>query len=59
MKRTIAERVIEADQMGEHWKYLGNRAMERGNLEMAERHYARVEKWMDKSNRLRGNGDGE
>jgi Tfp pilus assembly protein PilF len=50
--------LIHAEQMAGHWLALGNEASERGKQELAERHYARAQKWHDKMNRLLGNGDG-
>lgn len=47
-----------ATEMAELWQYRGNRAVERGDEELAERHYERSQKWRDKMNRLLGNGDG-
>jgi hypothetical protein len=55
---TTNQKLIEAEQMAGQWLYRGNRAAERGNAELAERHYARAQKWHDKMNRLLGNGDG-
>jgi Tfp pilus assembly protein PilF len=48
----------EAEEMAELWTYRGNVASERGESEKAERHYERAQKWLDKTNRLLGNGDG-
>lgn len=50
--------LIHAEQMAGHWLALGNEASERAKQELAERHYARAQKWHDKMNRLLGNGDG-
>lgn len=49
--------LIHAEQMAGHWLALGNEASERGKQELAERHYARAQKWHDKMNRLLGNGE--
>jgi len=48
----------EAEIMASSWLYKGNKASERGDKKLAERHYARAQKWFDKMNRLLGNGDG-
>lgn len=48
----------DAEQMAGRWLYLGNLAKERGDFDLAERHYARGQKWHDKMNRLLGHGDG-
>ena len=50
--------VIHAEQMAGMWLHRGNLASERGEQELAERHYARGQKWLDTMNRLLGNGDG-
>jgi hypothetical protein len=52
------ERLIEAEEKAGYWQHLGNLAAERGNHELAERHYERSQKWRDTMNRLLGNGDG-
>ena len=52
------DQLIHAEQMAGHWLALGNEASERGKHELAERHFARAQKWHDKMNRLLGNGDG-
>jgi len=46
----------EAELMATRWLYYGNRAMERNDKDLAERHYARAQKWHDLMNRLLGNG---
>lgn len=48
----------EAEQMAEDWKYKGNKALERGDHVKAEKHFAKAQPWIDKMNRLLGNGDG-
>lgn len=55
MKR---QKIIEAEQKSGHWLHLGNLASERGDEALAERHYERSQKWMDRMNELLGNGDG-
>lgn len=54
--RPLAERILEADHMGN--KYLGdaNEAAERGQHEKADRLYARGQFWLDRYNKLTGNG---
>lgn len=52
------EQITKAQRMAEDWTYKGNIARERGRLELAERHYARAQPWLDKLNVLLGNGDG-
>lgn len=48
----------EAQMMAEDWKYKGNKALERGDRVKAEKHFAKAQPWLDKMNRLLGNGDG-
>lgn len=58
---TTAKQVDElqhATDMAAMWQYRGNRASERGDGELAERHYERSQKWRDRMNVLLGNGDG-
>ncbi len=45
----------KAEQMAAKFLHLGNLAAERGDKELAERHYARAQKWHDKMNELLGN----
>jgi hypothetical protein len=45
----------QAEQMAAYWLYLGNRAVETGRNELAERHFERSQKWHDKMNALLGN----
>lgn len=52
------DEIQNASDMAGMWLYRGNRAAERGEYEKAERHYERSQKWVDKMNRLLGNGDG-
>ena len=47
-----------ATTMAEYFTYHGNKANERGDKELAERHYDRAQKWHDKMNQLLGNGNG-
>jgi len=48
--------LIQAEQMAGMWLARGNAAEERGDKEIAERHYERSQKWMDRMNKLLGNG---
>lgn len=56
-KRTLQERIADADERGS--RYLGdaNEAAERGNNAKAERLYEKGQYWLDLSNKLRGNGE--
>jgi len=51
----ITQALQDAEQSAAMWLYRGNRATERGKLELAERHYARAQKYHDEMNRLLGN----
>lgn len=45
----------DAEARAADWLAKGNRASERGNRDLAERHYAKAQRWLDKANELRGN----
>lgn len=57
MTTEAAERLAEAERLAGYWLYLGNVAADRGELEKAERHYMRSQKWHDTMNDLLGQGD--
>ena len=48
----------ECEQNAARWLYLGNVARAKGKLDLAERHYAKSQRWHDKMNVALGNGDG-
>jgi hypothetical protein len=50
--RSLKDGLIEADILASRWLYLGNRASERGDRALAERHYGRAQKWHDRLNEL-------
>lgn len=52
-KKTLAERIAEADAKGSDWLAKANMAAERGEKDKAERMYAKGQKWLDMSNKLR------
>lgn len=58
MTKTLNDRIADADIKGNNWLARANLASERGEYEKAERMYEKGQKWLDLSNRLRGNGDG-
>jgi hypothetical protein len=58
LRRQREARARHAHEMAARWLHLGNLAHERGAEALAERHYARAQKWHDKMNRQLGNGDG-
>lgn len=47
---------IEATEKAAMWLHRGNLAAERGDHDLAERHYERSQKWHDRMNDLRGEG---
>lgn len=47
--------LIYAEHRAAHWLAVGNAARERGDLQMAEKHYVKAQKWLDKANALAGN----
>lgn len=49
------EALHQAEQSAGMWLYRGNRAREKGKLDLAERHYTRAQKYHDEMNRLLGN----
>ncbi len=49
------QRMLSAERQAAYWLHLGNLASERGNKELAERHYARSQKWHDRMNKNLGN----
>jgi hypothetical protein len=52
----LKEKIIEADMRGSNWLALGNEAAETGNHRKAEKLYAKGQFWLDRSNKLRGDG---
>ena len=44
---TPKQKLQHATEMAEFWQYRGNRAAERGNDDLAERHYAKSQKYRD------------
>ncbi|MCM3583758.1 hypothetical protein M3795_25135 [Ralstonia pickettii] len=53
-KKTLEERIADADARGNAWLAKGNDFREEGKLEQAERCYDKGQFWMDRSNKLRG-----
>jgi hypothetical protein len=51
------KKLFEAEEKAAMWLYRGNVASEKGNNELAERHYDRAQKWHDKANDLLGWGE--
>ena len=46
---------LEAQHLAALWLHRGNKASERGDQDLAERHYNRSQKWHDRMNELLGN----
>jgi len=53
-KRTLAEKIADADAQGGRWLAAANEAAERGCKAQAEKLYEKGQYWMDRSNKLRG-----
>jgi hypothetical protein len=48
----LKQTLQEVEILGARWLYYGNLASERGDRELAERHYARGQKWHDRMNEI-------
>lgn len=55
--KTVAEKIADADEYGSRWLAAANEAAERGEHEKAERLYAKGQFWLDRANKLLGNGE--
>ena len=49
------QQTLSAERQAAYWLHLGNLASERGEKALAERHYARSQKWHDRMNKGLGN----
>ncbi len=56
-KRTLSERIADADDRGGRYLADANEAVERGNRQKAEKLYEKGQYWLDLSNKLRGCGE--
>ena len=54
-RKSLQERIVEADARGNYWLAEGNAAAERGNQKRADACYAKGQYWLDRYNRLKGN----
>lgn len=54
-KRSLSERIADADDRGGRYLADANEALERGDKAKAEKLYEKVQYWLDLSNKLRGN----
>lgn len=55
MKKTLKERILEADERGNRYLADANEAAERGDTAKAEKLYAKGQYWLDRYNKLVGN----
>lgn len=53
--KSLRERIIEADERGSRYLADANEAAERGDMEKAEKLYAKGQYWLDRYNKLVGN----
>ena len=56
-KKSLQERILEAETRGNKWLADGNEASERGDKARAEACYEKGQFWLDRYNLLTGNGD--
>ncbi|WP_087132042.1 hypothetical protein [Caballeronia pedi] len=56
-KKTLRERIIDAEVRGGKWLADGNEAAERGDRRKAEQCYEKSQFWLDRYNLLVGNSD--
>lgn len=54
-KKTLSERIADADDKGSRWLADANELAERGQTAKAEEYYEKAQYWLDRSNKLRGN----
>ena len=55
-KRSIAERIADADARGSSYLAAANEARDKGNVAKAEKLEAKCQFWLDRSNKLRDCG---
>lgn len=58
-KKSLADRIVEAEVLGSRWLADGNEAAERGNKAKADRCYEKAQFWLDRYNLLTGGSDRE
>lgn len=54
-KKSLEERILDAEARGNRWLADGNEFQERGQLARAEECYRKGQFWLDRYNRLIGN----
>jgi len=55
MSQRRYQQMLSAKRQAAYWLALGNLATEISQKELAERHYARSQKWHDRMNKYLGN----
>lgn len=53
-KKSLQEKIVEAEQRASKWLADANEQSERGNKSKAEELYAKAQFWLDRMNKLRG-----
>ena len=56
-KKTLAERILDAETRGSQWLADGNEAQEAGRFEEAERCSSKAQFWLDRANLLSGQAE--
>lgn len=56
MARSLREKIIEAEERGSRYLADANEAAERGDREKADKLYEKGQYWLDRYNKLVGNG---
>lgn len=56
-KKTLQERILDADARASRWLADGNEAIESGDAQRASVCYAKSQYWRDRYNLLAGNAD--
>ena len=54
--KTLSEKIADADERGGRYLADANEAAERGDDDKAEKLYEKGQYWLDRANRLLGNG---
>ncbi len=54
-KKSLQDRILDAEQRGSTWLADGNELAERGEHDKAERCYEKSQFWLDRYNKLKGN----
>lgn len=54
-KKSLEERILDAEVRGSRWLADANELAEKGDREKAEEYYAKAQYWLDRYNLLCGN----